>query len=268
MQFPDIDPVAFYILSFPVRWYGLSYMLGIVLGLLLARRYAHRYKEFGIRPEVVDDFWFWATIGILVGGRLGYILLYRPDYYLQNPIAVLHLQEGGMSFHGGFLGVLLAAALFCRQRGIPILKLTDPIACVVPIGLGLGRTANFVNGELWGRTTTVSWGMVFPSGGPLPRHPSQLYEVALEGVLMFCVLNTLIRSRRIRLYHGFLTGAFGVLYGTIRCIIEFYREPDASLILGLTRGQAYSIPMVLIGIALIALSLRKPGSDAPTPATG
>lgn len=263
MHFPDIDPVAFQIGSFSVRWYGISYMLGIVLGWLLARRYVQRYKEFGVSPQLVDDFVFWVTIGILVGGRLGYVLLYHPMAYWQNPAAILRLQDGGMSFHGGFMGVVVAGIAFCRYHRLGTCRMMDVVACVAPIGLGLGRIANFINGELWGRVTTVPWGMVFPTGGPLPRHPSQLYEAALEGVLMFCVLNGLIRLPRIRASSGFLTGAFGAMYGAIRFTLEFYREPDAELIGQLTKGQTYSLPMLVLGMALMIVAYRHGGRRKP-----
>jgi phosphatidylglycerol:prolipoprotein diacylglycerol transferase len=254
LTFPTIDPVAFHLGPLEVRWYGLAYLAGIVGGLWLARRYVHRYREFGLAPDDVEDFSFWSTLGILVGGRIGYILLYHPAQYWSEPLAMLRLYEGGMAFHGGLLGVALTAVLFCRARRIPLLHLTDVVACVVPIGLGLGRVANFVNGELWGRATTLPWGMVFPSGGPLPRHPSQLYEAALEGLLLFALLSVLIRRSDVRAAHGLLTGLFLATYGLIRFAIEVVREPDASLIWDLTRGQAFSVPMILSGTILCALA--------------
>lgn len=257
MEFPNIDPVAFHIGSLPIRWYGIAYLMGIVVGAALARHYARRWREFGISPEAIDDFTFWATIGILVGGRVGFIVLYHPAQYWADPWQVLQVQKGGMSFHGGFIGVALAAIIFCKGRMENILRLTDIVACVVPVGLFFGRLANFVNGELWGRATNVPWAMVFPTGGPIPRHPSQLYEAALEGVVMFILLNVLVRVQEVRLSRGFLTGVFLMLYGTSRTLIEFFREPDANLIFGVTRGQVYSLPMVLLGTALIASAAHK-----------
>lgn len=266
MIFPDIDPVAFHIGPFPIRWYGIAYIMGIVLGAALARSYTKRWRDLGVPPRSIDDFTFWATLGVLVGGRVGFILLYHPAQYWADPWQVLQVQRGGMAFHGGLLGVALATILFCRGRWSDILRLADILACVVPIGLLLGRLANFVNGELWGRVTTVPWAMVFPTGGPMPRHPSQLYEALLEGILMFAILNALVRVQVVRLSHGLLAGAFFVLYGASRTAVEHFREPDAELILGATRGQVYSVPMILLGAALIAAAIfkrRAVARDAP-----
>ncbi len=257
MEFPNIDAVAFHIGSLPIRWYGIAYLMGIVIGTALARHYAKRWHEFGVRPEAIDDFAFWATVGILVGGRVGFIVLYHPAQYWADPWQVLQVQNGGMSFHGGFIGVALAAIVFCKGKIENILRLTDIVSCVVPIGLFFGRLANFVNGELWGRATNVPWAMVFPTGGAIPRHPSQLYEAALEGIVMFIILNVLVRIRELRALHGLLTGVFLILYGAARTLIELFREPDAELILGATRGQVYSLPMIALGTALIAFAAHR-----------
>jgi phosphatidylglycerol:prolipoprotein diacylglycerol transferase len=262
MPFPDFNPVALSIGPFDLRWYGLAYLVGILLGMFLGRRYAARYPEYGVRPGDLEDFTFWATIGVIVGGRLGSVLFYNLPQYLENPIEIFMMSRGGMSFHGGFLGVLVAAVLFCRRRGLPLLGLADILAAVAPIGLFLGRIANFINGELWGRPTEAPWGIVFPGAGPQARHPSQLYEAALEGLLLFAVLNLLIRSPGVRQRRGLLAGLFVGGYGLLRALVELTREPDATLILGLTRGQFYSLPMILLGGVLIWRALAV-GSGRP-----
>ncbi len=254
MDYPTIDPIALQIGPIAIHWYGIAYVVGIALGGLLAYRYAQKWKEFGVPPHAVEEFVFWATIGVVVGGRLGYILFYRLDVYLEDWTRIFDLQSGGMSFHGGVLGVAIAIVLYSRGRLSKILRLSDLVACAVPIGLFFGRIANFINGELWGRAADVPWAMVFPTGGPIARHPSQLYEAVLEGILLFILLNTLVRIRKVRTSPGLLTGVFALGYGVARYIVEFYREPDAELILVFTRGQFYSIPMVAGGLILIVYS--------------
>jgi phosphatidylglycerol:prolipoprotein diacylglycerol transferase len=209
----------------------------------------------------VDDFVTWATVGIIVGGRLGYVLFYKPGYYLYNPLEALFLWRGGMSFHGGMLGVLIAIALFARRRNIPVLALGDIIAAAAPIGLFFGRIANFINGELYGRITDSPWGMVFPHGGPLPRHPSQLYQATLEGLVLFVILAVLVHRTEIRRRQGFVGGVFLAGYAIARVIGETFREPDAHLgfIIGpITMGQILSLPMLLVGLYLIWSSGRRP----------
>lgn len=260
MPFPDIDPIIFSIGPFALRWYALAYIAGLMLGwkymCVLIKQ-----SPYKITVEDIDDFIFWATIGIIVGGRLGYVLFYQPGLYLQNPGEILAVWKGGMSFHGGFMGVVVAGILFARKHNIKPLQFADVVACASPIGLFFGRIANFINGELFGRTTDVSWGVVFPRGGPLARHPSQFYEAALEGLVLFLILFVLSRSEAVRNRSGCLTGVFLAGYGTARIIAEFFRQPDVQigfLSFGTTMGQWLSLPMVLIGLAFIVRS--KPGN--------
>ena len=264
MPFPNIDPVAFSVGPFDVRWYGLAYLVGIVLGIRLGDRLAQHYREFGVQRGAFSDFTTWAALGVIFGGRLGSILLYQPDYYLANPLKILAFHEGGMAFHGGLLGVVIAALLFCRRREINFLAFADIMACVGPIGLLLGRIANFINGELWGRPSDALWAVVFPSphAGGIPRHPSELYEAALEGAALFAILNLLVRLPNVRTHHGALAGMFLVGYATFRSLVEFTREPDAPLIGPLTRGQAYSLPMLVAGATILILTLRRPQRKA------
>ena len=253
IPYPAVDPVLIELGPFVIRWYALAYIAGLVIGwrwcLMLAKR-----PPLFVTPEAIDDFLVWATLGVVLGGRLGYVLFYKPDYYLANPLEALQVWHGGMSFHGGALGVVLAIVLFCRQRRINFLAFGDIIVCAAPIGLFFGRIANFINSELWGRVTDVPWAMVFPNGGPLPRHPSQLYEAVLEGIVLFIIVNGLERFTRIRERPGALSGVFLIGYGIARIIAEFFREPDAFLgflAFGLTMGQILSLPFVLVGLVLL-----------------
>ncbi len=253
LPFPMIDPVLVQIGPLAIRWYALAYIAGIVLGWRLLRRLA-RLTPAVATPQQVDDVVTWATLGIVLGGRLGYVLFYRPGYYLEHPLEIAAIWTGGMSFHGGALGVLVAIWWFCRQQRIELLGFGDRLASVVPIGLFFGRLANFINAELWGRVTDVPWAMVFPGGGPLPRHPSQLYQAGMEGLLLFILLQVLVRQEAIRERRGFITGAFLAGYGTARIIGEFFRQPDAHLgflFAGATMGQLLSAPMLLLGAWLM-----------------
>ena len=256
MPFPEIDPIIFEIGPLAIRWYSLAYIVGLVGGWLYMKRLAVR-KPAVCDGDAVDDFLFWATIGVVLGGRLGIVLFYQFDYYMANPAKIIAVWEGGMSFHGGFLGVVVAAYLFTRKRGIDPLRFGDLLGCVAPIGLFFGRVANFINSELWGRTTDVPWGVVFPNGGPIARHPSQLYEAILEGAVLFVVLFVLSRNEKVRARPGMLMGIFVAGYGIARIIAEFFREPDAYigfLAFGTTWGQWLSVPMVLIGLFFILRS--------------
>ena len=257
LLFPQIDPVIVQIGPFGIRWYAMAYIAGLVLGWRLMRRLVTMPPAVASSLQV-DDFLTWATLGVVLGGRLGYVLFYQPAVFIAEPLRILQVWTGGMSFHGGMLGVTIATVWFCRRNAIPLLGFTDRLAVVVPIGLCFGRLANFINGELWGRPApAVPWAMVFPNGGPVPRHPSQLYQAVLEGVLLFAVLFLLSRRDWVRARAGMLTGVFLMGYGLARIAGEFFREPDAFLgflFAGATMGQLLSIPMVLAGIWLIRRS--------------
>ena len=253
IPFPAIDPTLIEIGPFAIRWYALAYIAGIVLGWRLARVLVQRSPQVAT-AEQVDDFVTWVTLGIILGGRLGYVLFYRPGYYVTAPWEALYVWQGGMSFHGGALGVIAALFLFARKYGIDWVAFADRVVCVVPIGLFFGRCANFINGELWGRVTDVPWAMVFPTGGPDPRHPSQLYQAFLEGICLFALLMILARSEWVRSRPGILSGAFLAGYGVARMAGEVFRQPDAHLgflFAGATMGQLLSVPMILVGAWLI-----------------
>jgi phosphatidylglycerol:prolipoprotein diacylglycerol transferase len=265
LPFPAIDPTLIAIGPFAIRWYALAYIAGILLGWLYARAIIRNESLWDGRAPLTqtdfDDFVLWVTVGVILGGRLGYVLFYNPGYFAEHPLEAFKVWIGGMSFHGGFLGVVAAVILFARARGIPVLSLGD-IACAVgPIGLFLGRIANFINGELWGRPTDVPWAMVFPGAGPLPRHPSQLYEAALEGLVLLAVLALLVRGGALR-RPGLTVGVFALGYGIARSLAELFREPDPQLGFlwgGLTMGMLLSLPMIVAGFGFIAYALsRKP----------
>lgn len=258
LTYPTIDPVLIEIGPFAIRWYALSYIAGILLAwrymVVLARR-----SPVGITKAHTDDFIVWATLGVVLGGRFGYVIFYKADYFLDHPLEAFAVWQGGMSFHGGLLGVIFAIWLFSRLRKYPWIAIGDIVACTAPIGLCLGRIANFINGELYGRVTDSSLGMVFPGGGPLPRHPSQLYQAALEGLLLFLILAWLASRPGIFERRGFLSGVFLVGYGIARPVAEFFREPDAHigfLTWGTTMGQWLSLPLLAIGIWLIVTSRK------------
>ena len=223
--FPAFDPVAIQLGPFAIRWYALAYITGILLGWWMVRRLVQLTPQVATR-EQVDDFVTWATLGIVLGGRIGYVLFYRPGHYIEHPLEALYLWQGGMSFHGGAAGVILALYFFTRSQGLDFLGFSDRVTAVVPIGLFFGRIANFINGELWGRVTDVPWGMIFPTGGPEPRHPSQLYQASMEGVILFILLQILIHRPALRARYGFVSGAFLAGYGVARIIGELFRQPD------------------------------------------
>lgn len=254
IPFPSIDPVLIEIGPFAIRWYALAYIAGLLLGWQLLRRLVAR-PGWLMTGEQVDDLLFYATLGVVLGGRLGFVLFYHPGYFLTHPLEIFAVWQGGMSFHGGLLGVIAAIILFARRHGLPALEIGDAVAVVTPIGLFFGRIANFINGELWGRVSDVPWAMVFPGAGPLPRHPSQLYEAFLEGLVLFAVMLWLARRARRPAERGLISGAFLVGYGIARSTAEFFREPDAHLGLlfgGITMGQLLSLPMIAAGVWLIA----------------
>jgi phosphatidylglycerol:prolipoprotein diacylglycerol transferase len=264
IAFPAIDPVLIAIGPFAIRWYAIAYIAGLILGWRFVLRLA-RQPGAAMTAKQVDDFIVWATIGVVIGGRLGYVLFYRPGFYFANPEQILYVWQGGMSFHGGLLGVIAAVFWFSRKRGLELWQVSDAIAAAAPIGLFFGRIANFINAELFGRASDVPWAMVFPGGGPLPRHPSQLYEAALEGVVLFTVIATLLYATQARLRPGLLTGVFFSGYGIARIIVEMFREPDAHLgylLGGVTMGQILSLPVVGVGAYLIARAMAQPPQPA------
>jgi phosphatidylglycerol:prolipoprotein diacylglycerol transferase len=265
IAFPVFDPVAFAIGPFVVRWYALAYIGGIVFGWIYARSLLKNETLWGgpapISLPQLDDFVLWVTIGIIVGGRTGYVLFYNPAFFVQHPADIFELWKGGMSFHGGFLGCVVAVIVFSLRNGLPILSLGDIVTAVGPIGLFLGRLANFINSELWGRAADPSlpWAMVFPNGGPIPRHPSQLYEAALEGVVLFTILAVMIRMGALK-RRGLILGSFIAIYGIARIIGEFFREPDPQLGFlwgGLTMGMLLSVPMIIAGLIIIVAACRR-----------
>ncbi|WP_315704917.1 MULTISPECIES: prolipoprotein diacylglyceryl transferase [unclassified Bradyrhizobium] len=266
IDFPVFDPVAIAIGPFAIRWYALAYISGIVIGWLYARSLLKNERLWGGPAPIsllqLDDFILWVTLGIILGGRTGYVLFYNLPFFVQHPLEIFELWKGGMSFHGGFMGCVIAVIWFCRRNGLPILSLGDITTAVGPIGLFLGRIANFINGELWGRSADPSlpWAMIFPSGGPVPRHPSQLYEAGLEGIVLFIVLAILVRFGALK-RPGLILGSFILLYGIARITGEHFREPDPQLGFlwgGLTMGMLLSVPMLIIGAILILRALRKP----------
>ena len=264
LTFPEIDPVLFQIGPFALRWYALSYIFGLILGWRYCRRIGLSRSPAKIPPEFFDDLLLWATLGVVLGGRLGYVLFYKPVFFLENPLQIVKVWEGGMSFHGGLIGVTLAIIFFARQRRIDMFAVADVVAAAVPIGLFFGRVANFINGELFGRVTTSPLGMVFPHGGPDPRHPSQLYEAFLEGVVLFLVLFVLTRLGGLR-HRGLFLGVFLAGYGLSRFVVEYFREPDSHLGLlfeFISMGQILSLPMMLLGAYVIYWSLRPSKAQA------
>ncbi|NOQ45268.1 MAG: prolipoprotein diacylglyceryl transferase [Desulfobulbaceae bacterium] len=256
LSYPLIDPVIFSIGPLQVRWYGLMYVLGFMATYLLVR---YQAKLFSWKEMLrhVDNLNLSIILGVIIGGRLGYVLFYNPVYYLRHPLEILATWEGGMSFHGGCLGVLLAGLLYCRRHQLNFWKGADLYVVTVPVGLMLGRIGNFINGELFGRVTEIPWAMVFPGGGPLPRHPSQLYEALLEGALLFIILWSLKsrpwKSKTLWWPHGSMLALFLILYSVFRFLVEFVREPDSHLgevLFDLTMGQILSMTMIAAGLLL------------------
>ena len=263
IPFPAINPVLFSIGPLAVRWYALAYIIGIIAGWFYARAIIASERYWGgAAPLTVidfDDFVIWITLGIILGGRIGYVLFYNLPHFAEHPLQIFELWNGGMSFHGGVLGCFVAIYAFARRRRIPLLSLGDVTTAVAPIGLFLGRLANFINGELWGRPTEVPWAMIFPNGGPLPRHPSQLYEATLEGIVLFVVLALMVRAGALK-RPGLVSGSFLLGYGIARVICEQFREPDVQLGFlwgGLTMGMILCIPLMLAGIGLLTYTLTR-----------
>ncbi|WP_108658589.1 prolipoprotein diacylglyceryl transferase [Acuticoccus kandeliae] len=274
LTFPTFDPVAISVGPVAIRWYALAYIAGILIGWALARRIVSRPALWGTRPHPsvrdIDDLVTWVTLGIVLGGRLGFVLVYNPAYYLAHPGEALMLWQGGMSFHGGLAGVIVAVLLFSRARQLSPVAVLDVLSGVVPIGLLFGRVANFINGELWGRPSDAPWAMVFPGAGPEPRHPSQLYQALLEGLLLYIVVSIAIRMGALR-RPGLALGLFGGGYGVVRIVGEFFRMPDAQLgfLFGpITMGMLLSLPMVIIGAVIVAVALARPPYPARDRAAG
>ncbi len=265
----DIDPTLFEIGPVVIRWYALSYIAGILIGWRYAMTMAAKAPRL-VSPEDIDAFMVWAVIGIILGGRLGQVIFYHPGYYIDHPAEILQVWKGGMAFHGGLLGVIIAMLVFCRIRNLPLFGFTDLIGLVAPVGICLGRLANFINGEHWGRVSDAPWAVIFSAtgGGEVPRHPSQLYEAAMEGVLLFLLLVWLVHAKRALWRPGLTTGAFLTGYAVARTVAELFREPEvlqATLPFGTTWGQWLSLPMALYGVYLIARALKRP-EVAPNPA--
>ena len=255
LAFPNIDPVIFSIGPLAVHWYGLGYVVGIMFAWWYGKKLLRNHRLWAnnqppMKPEALDDFVIWAALGVVLGGRIGYVLFYNFSYYLSNPLAIPAVWDGGMSFHGGILGTTVAMILFARSRGIKVWSMFDVIAAGVPVGLGVVRVANFINSELWGRVSDVPWAFYFPNGGPEPRHPSQLYEAFLEGFVLFFVLLLLVWVGKKLKAPGFIAGTFVLGYGLSRIIVEFFREPDAQLgyLFGgwLTMGMILSLSLIHI----------------------
>jgi phosphatidylglycerol---prolipoprotein diacylglyceryl transferase len=262
LPFPAINPVLIHLGPLAIRWYALAYIVGIIAGWYYARAIIASERLWGgPAPLTVidfDDFIVWITLGIILGGRTGYVLFYNLPHFAENPLQIFELWNGGMSFHGGFLGCCVAIIWFALRRHISVLSLGDVTAAVAPIGLFLGRLANFINGELWGRPTDVPWAMIFPNGGPVPRHPSQLYEATLEGIALFILLGLMVRAGWLK-RPGAIVGTFAIGYSIARITCELFREPDVQIGFlwgGLTMGMLLCIPLMLAGIAVLAFAFR------------
>ncbi|MBL8472973.1 MAG: prolipoprotein diacylglyceryl transferase [Rhodocyclaceae bacterium] len=264
---PNFNPVAISVGPLAVRWYGLMYLIAFVLVIVLGRRHAARRPELGFDAAKIDDMLFYGVLGVVIGGRLGEVLFFQPGYYFSNPLQIPAVWNGGMSFHGGFLGVLVACALWARRQHLPFLQVMDFVAPLVPTGLAAGRVGNFINGELWGRPASpdLPWAMIFPNVDAIPRHPSQLYQAGLEGLLLFLLLWLYAAAPRRR---GTVSALFLIGYALLRMFAEFFRNPDegifGTLLLGLSTAQWLCVPMLLAGIAMFAWSHRQPPPSVPT----
>ena len=256
IEFPKwIKPVFLELGPVQLRWYGLMYMISFVAGYFLLKRLV-KLKKLALTTDDLYDLLFFLILGVMIGGRIGYVLFYDFSSYIQRPIEVLYIWQGGMSFHGGFIGVVLATLFLCWRRGWKFWEISDLVCAGFPIGLGLVRLGNFINGELYGRVTTLPWGVIFPAGGDMPRHPSQIYEAFFEGIVLFAIL-WFVRTR-VRQPNGVLTGLFFIFYAIFRIVVENFREPDASLILGVTRGQFFSFFLIAIGLAFVIVARLRP----------
>ena len=257
MNFPNIDPTALNFFGFEIKWYGIAYAVSLILALIYCKMLCKKYNI--IKEKIFDDVLVWVALGVILGGRLGYVVFYNFQYYINNPKYILiGIRDGGMSFHGGIIGVTLACLFFSKYRKVSFLSMMDIIACTAPIGLFLGRIANFINSELWGKETNFFLGVIFPNGGKNPRHPTQLYEAFLEGIVLFLIVNFLYTNKNA--FAGYTSGIFLVFYGIFRIFIEFFREPDHHI--GyliepyITTGIILCLPMIALGIILILLNDR------------
>ncbi|MES2215337.1 MAG: prolipoprotein diacylglyceryl transferase [Pseudomonadota bacterium] len=256
MPFPNIDPVIITLGPFSIRWYSLAYIAGILFGWYYSGVLSNKHS-LGITPKHREDYITYAVLGIIIGGRLGHVCLYEPMKYIAHPIEIFKTYEGGMSFHGGLLGIAIATLLFCRKNKLPLFKVTDLVSMLAPVGIFFGRIANFINAELYGRITDSPFAVIFPGSDMMPRHPSQLYEAGMEGLLIFCIM--MMGQNMLRI-PGLASGIFLILYSISRIIVEFFREPEVSLseIFGIvTMGQLLSIPLFLAGLWIIVNSLSK-----------
>src|SRR5436309_9571698 len=265
IPYPRIDPVFLRIGPVQLRWYGLMYMLSFIISYFVLKRFA-KYRKLNLSTDDLYDLLFYLIIGVMVGGRLGYVLFYDLPSYMRDPLSVFAIWQGGMSFHGGFIGVIIAAWIACRRKGWNFWEIADLASVAVPIGLGLGRIGNFINGELYGRITSVPWAMVFPDGGVEPRHPSQLYEAILEGLVLFLILRWIYKKN---LYRGTVFWALVGFYGLFRFMVEFVREPDSQIGFDLgpfTRGQVLTFPMLVLGMSFMFIYARRdlPAKSHPT----
>jgi phosphatidylglycerol:prolipoprotein diacylglycerol transferase len=263
IPYPEINPVLISIGPLPIRWYALAYIAGLLFGWAYVRHLVGKAAFWGGLPRPskasIDDLLVYVAFGVILGGRLGYVLFYNPAYYFSHLGEIIAVWKGGMSFHGGLIGATLGIILFARQIKVPVLSVMDVTAAAVPIGLFLGRLANFIKPELWGRPTNVPWAMIFPGSDGVPRHPSQLYEGGLEGVLLFVMLRVAIRLGALR-QRGLTTGIFAIGYGTARIFCELFREPDPQLGFlfgGATMGMVLSVPLIVAGLGLVAFALSK-----------
>ncbi len=269
IPYPYIDPVALQLGPLAIKWYGLAYVAGLLLGWQYIKRLLSRPELWAggkapFRPVLADDLFIWVALGVVIGGRLGHVLLYEPGYYLSNPLAILQIWRGGMAFHGGMTGTIVAMWLFARRHGVPPLSVMDVVSAAAPIGLFFGRIANFINAEVVGVPSSVPWAMAFPGYGPEPRHPAQLYEAALEGVALFLILRWLVLHRRALATPGTVGAVFLIGYGVFRMVCEVVKADEHAGVLAsifLTTGLAYSVPMVVAGLIVLALVRRKaPGA--------
>ncbi|MDC1356445.1 prolipoprotein diacylglyceryl transferase [Pseudomonadota bacterium] len=259
LEFPNINPIAIDLGVIQIRWYAISYIAGILLSWALILKII-KFKSLKINKNVISELISNSMIGIIVGGRLGYVIFYNPEYFINNLVEIFKLWNGGMSFHGGFIGVIIAVIYTSKVSKIPIMLLADLIAVVSPVGIFFGRLANFINGELYGRITNHRFGMIFPNGGNLPRHPSQLYEAFFEGLFLFIVMLLFIQLTNILNKRGFMTSLFISCYGFFRFCIEFFREPDIHiglLYFNFSMGQLLSLPMIIIGLYFIIMTTKK-----------